>query len=233
MSKKPIIGITVWTVNRIDPHPGRFIHSNVQYMKAIRECGGVPVYISGSTTAEDELAEMLDGVIFSGGEDIDPKHYGEATTYSEKPDAQRDEFELSLARKMISMGKPVLGICRGCQVVNVATGGTLYQDNDKELGTNHPSGHGKRHELVIDDDCFMKPFFHDCKTTVNSTHHQSVKTTGEGIKITGRSEDGVAEVIEAKDGRPIFGVQFHPERIFEARGESILGIFRTLVDAAK
>lgn len=232
MAKRPIIGVTVWTLDRNEPHPGTFIHSNVQYMQAIRLCGGVPLYLAGDSTAEDELSDMLDGLILSGGPDIEPWRYGKENEGSEEPDIGRDEFEISLVKAMVAKGKPVLGICRGAQVVNVALGGTLIQDNDSVLGIKHASGHGKRHGLVISDECFMKPFFNGEKTTVNSTHHQSVEIPGEGLIATGWSDDGVVEVIQDAGERPVWGVQFHPERIFRARGESILGIFRTIVDAA-
>jgi len=229
MQKRPLIGITVWTVDRNEPHPGTFIHSNVKYMQAIRLVGGVPVYLAGDCPAEPELIEKLDGIILSGGPDIEPWRYGKENEGSGEPDIGRDEYEISLVQQMAKQGKPILGICRGAQVLNVALGGTMIQDNDSVLGISHASGHGKRHELKISDECFMTPFFTG-KTTVNSTHHQSVGELAPGLIATGWSEDGVIEVIQAVD-KPFFGVQFHPERIFEARGESILGIFRTLVEA--
>lgn len=231
--KRPLIGITTWTLDRNEPHPGRFIHSNVQYMQAVRLCGGVPIYLSGDQAAEDELSDVLDGLILSGGPDIEPWRYGRENEGSMEPDIGRDEYEISLARDMVRKGKAVLGICRGIQVLNVALGGTLIQDNDTFLGINHPNGHGKRHELRISEDCFMFPFFDGAeKITVNSTHHQSCEIPGKGMKATGWSEDGVIEVIQVEDGRPLYGVQFHPERIFRSRGESILGIFRALVKGA-
>jgi len=228
--RKPIIGITVTMMDRDVPHPGRYIHLNQQYMQAIRKVGGVPILLAGDEPVEEELLDMMDGLLYSGGPDIEPWRYGAEDEGSGPPDVGRDVFELALLQGMMARGKPIAGICRGIQLINVGLGGTLNQDVDTVFGITHPCGHGQRHGVKFAENSFLLPAMKDTLTT-NSTHHQSVKDLGEGLEVAAWSSDGLIEAIQGKNGLPIWAVQWHPERLVPARGDSMLVLFKTLVDA--
>lgn len=226
---RPIIGVTTHLIETDDPHPGTFLRINEAYMQGIRVAGGVPVHLAGHEEAEEELLKCLDGLLLTGGGDLDPALYGEPNRGTMPWDERRDRYELSLLRGMVRRGKPVLGICRGIQVINVGLGGTLWQDVDSQLGLSHPSGHGIRHGVRFAPDCFLLPALAQT-TLINSTHHQAVKDVAPGLVATAWSDDGLIEAIQAADGRPIWGVQFHPERLVPGRPEMV-AFFRTVVAA--
>jgi len=144
---------------------------------------------------------------------------------SENVDAARDSFEIKLCRAFSATGKPMLGICRGHQIITVAFGGTLHQDIGKELGVTHPNPW--RHSLVIRPDTFLRGIF-GAQHEVNSTHHQATLTTPPGFMVTAFAPDGVVEAMQAADGRPIYSVQFHPERLYRD-DPAALEIFKLLI----
>lgn len=155
-----------------------------------------------------------DGLVLSGGEDIDPKHYGEEPNGSGAPNTPRDTSELAIAKAYIAAGKPVLGICRGHQLLNVVLGGSLIQDLGDELRPFHANWtalDALAHQVKSVPDSLLNRLYGDIFRT-NSTHHQAVKTVGDGMKVTLTSEAGIVEATEHAS-LPIFSVQFHPERM--------------------
>jgi putative glutamine amidotransferase len=198
------------------------------YFKALLAGGAEPEEIQILTAADDGRlsAEQFDGVLFTGGEDVDPSFYDEPIKYDNvKINRARDEFEMALLDSAIKSGLPILGICRGIQVINVRFGGTLYQDlkNDRPLGCDHKQ-QGSRSEpthsvTVTEPDSLLRGFFTGmCR--VNSLHHQAIKRLGHGLKVSAHSEDELDEAVELADVYPFFlAVQWHPEEMFSEHAE--------------
>ena len=211
------------------------------YMNALREAGAVP-FMPALTTDRQEIGQifgMCDGLVMTGGHDVNPACYGESDRYGNLHccDA-RDEMELALLERAVASDKPVLGICRGLQIMNIFCGGTLYQD----LPTQFDSDVQHRdpelvdftyHDVTIEDGSLLAQIMGAGKLNVNSWHHQGVKTVGEGLTVTARSDDGLVEALEMQDKTFMLGVQFHPEwRVVEG-DDSFLPFFTALMDAAK
>ena len=180
------------------------------YEDAVRAAGGVP-FTRQCPGAEGDF----DGLILCGGGDLDPALYGQEDRGSQPPDRARDRAELALVRAFLTSGRPILGICRGVQVLNVALGGTLIQDLGP-LDPFHVWEEGDKVHPVAARPGSLLSALYGPLFPVNSAHHQAVDRPGEGLVITARSEGGVAEALELP-GRPVLGVQFHPERMTAAR----------------
>ena len=179
------------------------------YADAVYRAGGMPIPTCG--TAAEELAALCDGLLLSGGMDLDPALYGETILNDTvQIHRERDDFELLLFRAFLDAGKPIFGICRGCQLINVALGGTLYQDLVAQKGLVHFDP-DLRHEICTEEGSLLRRLFGE-RFLTNSTHHQSVKTAADGLRITARSPEGIVEALE-HESRPIFATQFHPERL--------------------
>lgn len=222
------------------------------YVESVRRAGGVPLIVP--VTVDDAqiaaIVKSVDGVVMTGGEDIDPLRW-----YNEEPlralgdvSPTRDEFDFKLALETVRRGKPILGICRGHQVLCVAFGGTLYQDIPSQLPKsfvkhrqgNTPRTHGT-HTIEIEDGTLLEKLVGRKSIRVNSFHHQAVKKCPAGFKVTAMSKDGIVEGIErvasltgyADGGGLIMGVQFHPEEFAAFEGGEFLAIFRHLVECAR
>ncbi|MBQ4051673.1 MAG: gamma-glutamyl-gamma-aminobutyrate hydrolase family protein [Oscillospiraceae bacterium] len=208
--KKPLILITN-SSNREDPAKGgsRTLHCPHTYGAAIAAAGGVPI-MTMEYSAE-ELSELCDGLLLSGGEDVDPSRYGEEILNdSVTPDPLRDAYEFELTKAFLEKGKPILAICRGFQVLNVVLGGDLWQDIPTQMGYVHFDSR-LRHPCFAEEGSVLHSIF-GREFRVNSTHHQAVRRPGEGLKVTGRSIEGIIEAYE-HETLPIIGTQFHPERL--------------------
>ncbi len=165
-----------------------------------------------------DYAKHLDGLLLQGGADVSPQSYAQATSCIEWPgDRVRDMYELELLHEFIESGKPVLGICRGCQLINVAFGGTLYQDISTEVPTAgiHVNEHYDQHRHAVrfpDGSTLMNMFPGQREALVNSIHHQAVKTLGRDLNIEAVSaEDGLIEAVRYRRAPFVVGVQWHPE----------------------
>ncbi len=210
----------------------------IPYTTAIEAAGGIP-YIVPFTRDMQQLRDVLNiahGVLFTGGIDIDPERYGELKKECcGNTDHTLDEYQFTAFRITLESRKPILAICRGAQLVNVALGGTLYQDIFSELpGLLHRhSGEnlmpGENHSVSIEPGSRLHGLF-GSTTTVNSRHHQAIKDLGKGLQITARSSDGIVEAAEHIE-LPITLVQWHPEMMRSASGEIILPLFQSLVES--
>ena len=226
---RPVIGISASSPASV----------GTNYVNAVRKAGGVPIVIA-MTGDEVELAKVLetvDGIIMTGGEDIDPARYGEqAVPELEEVYLERDDFDIKLLRMAVEKGLPVLGICRGAQAMNVAFGGTLYQDipsqiPESEITHKVNAGNNVAHEIKIVKGTTLYRLLGK-KAGVNSSHHQSVKKLAPGFIISATAEDGVVEAIEKPDAECVIGVQFHPEGFVANGNDSLLPIIQHLVNAA-
>lgn len=208
---RPIIGIT-------STYPIRDICSN-DYTRAIKAFDGEPrpLYPGISETAYTDI----DGLLLTGGPDIDPKCYNEKKhPKTQCPCRARDTQELLLFKNALAADIPVFGICRGIQIMNVAVGGSLYQDIDSQLTAPlcHPkkdSDKDSKHKIEIGANSLLSTLISKDRDIVNSAHHQAVKGIGDGFTVTARSEDGIIEAIERDSHRFVVGVQYHPERMLQ------------------
>ena len=201
------------------------------YTDAIAKAGGIPVVlpiIDDPALAESLLAKV-DGIVFSGGPDLDPVEYGEEIlNETVSIDAVRDRSDLLLARAALASGKPVLAICRGEQLMNVVLGGSLYQDLPAQVEGVLPHS-DTTHMIGVEKGSVLFDLFGSDSLMVNTFHHQAVKDVAPGSRVTARSSDGVVEAFENAN---VLAVQFHPERMFQT-DPSWLALFRYLVDKAR
>ena len=182
------------------------------YTEAVARAGGIPVIFP--TVADSALAASLvkqvDGVVFSGGPDLDPSYYGE-TFWNEtvEVDTLRDVSDLLLMRAALASKKPVMAICRGEQLMNVVLGGSLYQDLPTQYDTIVRHGGGTTHRIGVEKGSVLYELFGEDSLTVNSFHHQAVKQVAPGVKVTAHAADGIVEAYEY--GNQVIAFQFHPE----------------------
>ena len=215
MRKRPVIGISA---SRSEEQ--RRLSLSETYLNAVYRAGGMPMVFPSSITDEkaiDEMLDLVDGVLLSGGIDVHPRYFGEEILPEcGAIDETRDAFELTLTRRAIERGMPVLGICRGIQVLAIALGGTIFQDIESQLGISN-SEH--RHEPIEDYKHAVRfkeggLFERITGTTLmltNSMHHQSVKDAGDKLIIEGITMDGIIEAVSMSGNEAVLGVQFHPE----------------------
>lgn len=183
------------------------------YTNAIAAAGGVPVILAtvDNPDAARSVMEKLDGLLLSGGEDVNPAWYGEEVLNSTVEfDSVRDRSDSLLLAAALQAGKPVLAICRGSQLANVFLGGTLYQDIPTQLPGSLEHSGDRLHTIGLEPGSFLARAYGADSLEVNSFHHQCVKDLGKGITVTARSEDGIVEAWEAPG---ITAVQFHPEKM--------------------
>jgi putative glutamine amidotransferase len=232
---RPLVGITIGCDQRRQGH----FALRRDYVRAVEVAGGLPVVLApGRPEDAGELLGRLQGLVLSGGGDLDPGHYGEAPhqTVTDVA-AERDLFELELVRQALALDRPLLAICRGQQVLNVATGGTLIQDIPSSVtgAADHDPERERTdlsHEVRLLPGSRLRQVLGEDKVAVNSFHHQAVLELGRGLIASAWSvEDGVIEGIEAPGRRFVLGVQWHPES-FWAQPRGFQSLFEGLVAAA-
>ena len=209
------------------------------YAAAVYEAGGVPHVLPATTNAATiaALLDRVDMLIFCGGEDFEPARYGETNHVNlGKVNLRRDAWEFALSNEAIRRRMPLLGICRGCQFINIRFGGTLWQDLPSEKAGAKVHRLKGEHEISVKSDTYLSKLIGTKSTSVNSRHHQAVKDLAKGFRISAVSPDGVVEAIEGTD-YPALGVQFHPELLFVRKGRrEFLPFFRgdfTTVDPTR
>ena len=226
---RPLIGITSAYIP-----DGGYVKVYSSYAQAVEEAGGMPVILP-VTEDHDLVAEyvrVLDGLLLTGGDDVPPEAYGESPLEQTKTlSPRRHRFEKALVEAWLRTRKPILGICRGCQQVNVVCGGTLVQDIPTQVGTSvihrDPKGGGDAaHRVAIEPGTTLRSLLSSASVQVNSNHHQAVKDVGNNLRVTARSPDGLIEALEFTDGRFGLLVQWHPERVTDAKHrKAIYGAF--------
>ncbi len=235
---RPLIGIPCHAGIRAETERPIY-YNNRTYIHAVERAGGVPILIPIFDDLDElhTLLPRLDGLLLSGGIDVDPSNYGEEPhPLLMDINPQLDALELAMAQWAFDKNVPTLGICRGMQMVNVALGGTLYQD----LGALYPDSLRHKnwdlprdtivHSVRIAADSRMEQILGTREIRANSLHHQAVNATGKGVRVTGRAEDGVVELIEVPGHRFMLGAQCHPEEIY-ASVPAWAGLFTAFVEA--
>ncbi|MBO5822711.1 MAG: gamma-glutamyl-gamma-aminobutyrate hydrolase family protein [Lentisphaeria bacterium] len=210
------------------------------YIAALENAGAIPVIIpiTENRTTLDFYLENCDALLLSGGQDIQPHLYGEETLpHCGEQVPVRDRIETYLFERAMALDKVIFGICRGFQMVNVAAGGTLYQDLRVDFGTsfNHRMEepfNRESHNVTAVPGTPLAELFGEAPFAVNSVHHQGAKDLGKGLKPMAISEDGIVEAVYMPDRRFVWAVQWHPEWFFEENANSA-ALIKTFVDAAK
>jgi len=242
MHERPIIGITPSPSLETMPHGTfeRFAMATT-YVDAILAAGGIPLVLPPQEDHAAVLTERIDGLLLSGGGDVAPERYGTSdvhpTTYGVH--ALRDRFELELVDAANARNMPILGICRGLQLLNVAYGGTLVQDvaSSESEALEHRQHETKRakddlgHQVRLDPNSVLAAIYGQETIGVNSFHHQAIDAVGDGLTVIGRATDDVIEAV-ADARRPfVLAVQWHPEMLFERHADH-LELFRSFVRVA-
>jgi putative glutamine amidotransferase len=221
LSAYPLVGLPTLAIPP-GPKPPRF-GINQSYVRALVAAGCAPVLIP--LLDDDErlraIYERLNGIVFAGGVDVAPCEYGEEPIGDlNVVEAARDRTELTLARWAFADDLPTLGICRGQQVLNVALGGSLWQDlrHQGVTSVDHSDADGRArtaliHRVRLDPNSRLAQLIDETDIQVNSLHHQAVKAVASPLKVTGTSGDGVIESLESDDRRFLIAVQWHPEEI--------------------
>lgn len=231
---KPIIGIGA-DIRESGSSAREQAFGYVPYVDAVLRAGAIPLLVPPQPGNIAELMASLDGVLLTGGRDCDPSIYGEECHASVKPmDGRRQQNDLALARSARELRVPALGVCLGLQIMNIAAGGTLIQDIRSEIDTDiehesEPDGR-RRHAVRVDEGSILSSIVVGPHFEVNSSHHQAVRATGDGLRITAWAPDGVAEAIEDPEHPFYIGVQWHPEDM--TGEESAERIFRAFIAAA-
>lgn len=237
---KPLIGIT--------PSPqrherfGDLYAMATTYVGAVEAAGGVPLVLPPHRAGLEETLAALDGLLLSGGGDIDPARYGDRETHPATYgiSAARDEFEFALLDAALRRDLPVLAICRGVQVLNVGLGGTLHQDVADQCPGALPhrqeltpeTRHDPSHTVAVEEGSLLAEVYGGAAVAANSFHHQTLKEIGRGLAVVGRAADGAVEAVAAPDYRFVLGVQWHPEMMYAAHPEHLRPFARLVGEAA-
>ena len=219
-SRKPVIGITAVSSFDEKMHAQR-----ITYAQAIWAAGGEAILLpcNSDKSSCEQIVSMLDGLLAPGGHDIDPEFYGEKKIEQcGKISRYEDEYDMELVKETVKQGKPVLGICRGMQLINVLYGGSLYQDlptqySEELIHTRiHPENENF-HTVQIEKESYLAKILGETEdVVVNSSHHQAVKEIAKGFRVTAKASDGTIEAMENEDAS-VLCVQWHPERMQDVK----------------
>jgi putative glutamine amidotransferase len=239
---RPMVGI----IGTRHPRPGSSMLAGFgeKYLLAIEAAGGIPllIHLTHDTEVLDAHYQRCDGLLFAGGGDVDPAYYGAAPHPNlGTVEPLRDEVELALARRAAGDGVPMLGICRGIQLLNIALGGTLYQDIPAELpgALDHyassaaPEHAHLAHPLTLATDSWLAARLETTALPVNSYHHQALCDVAPGLRVTAYTADGIVEAVEGVGPNFVIGVQCHPELLWEDADPRWARLFAGFVDMAR
>ena len=235
-ARKPVPACTVAVTASIRPDGDtRRVRLTAAYVTALERAGLIPLIVP-PLSAADAAASVLDsvsGLVLTGGEDVDPARYGEQRHDKVRTvNVARDATEAALVEEARARGTPVLAICRGIQILNVALGGTLVQDIPSQCGTDidhdeEGARNSRTHDVTIEPDSLIARAVGTEHLSVNSFHHQSVKRVADGMRVTARSPDGVIEGIESTDDDWwVMAVQWHPEEMTDSAEPWDRGLFK-------
>lgn len=215
------------------------VRLNSAYVTSLESAGLVPLIVPplSNDAAASAIVSRVDGLVLTGGEDVDPALYGQPRAEkSGAPNQNRDRTEIALIRAARELGKPILAICRGPQILNVALGGTLIQDIPSEVpGALEHNPQDERalrvHDVTIDPGSLIAKAIGETSITVNSLHHQSIKDVAPGLRVTARAPDGIIEGVESdSDEWWVMAVQWHPEEMNDSPEPWDRGIFKAFAD---
>ncbi len=235
---QPLILVTTSTAPRSDDLLREDSLTGRNYAQAVRAAGGLPLLAPTVDPGSADLyADAADALLLSGGGDVDPARFGaQPEPGLGRVDAERDAFELALYAAFRSAGKPVLGICRGIQLVNVAHGGTLHQHLPAVPGTLQHSqverGGTPLHAVRLEPDSQLARASGTVELRTNSYHHQGLDRLGDGLRVLGRTADGLVEAVDGTSGAFLLALQWHPEMSWQAHPEH-LAPFRLLLQALR
>jgi putative glutamine amidotransferase len=239
---KPVIGITASQLRGDKQDDRERVSVPRNYVDAVIAAGGVPLVLPGQDENNEAILELVDGLLFTGGADIDPANYGDTDKHPETygVDDLRDRFELGLVQLAVEREIPFFCICRGIQVLNVALGGTLIQDIPDQYSRDiqHRQQHlnvdasEPSHAVAVRAGSKLAEIYAAKELSTNSFHHQSLKEVAPQLEVDARSADGVIEAVSLPDHPFAVGVQWHPEMMFNAHSEH-LAPFRNLVEKAR
>lgn len=203
------------------------------YIGHIERAGGTAIILTPAVEKIDFFLQMADGILLTGGDDIHPKYFRERPLPGVKlelsPDI-RTAFDILIIKEAIKRHLPILGICLGCQTLNVALGGTLYQDIRTQVPTSRDHQHGT-HNIKLDPTSLLRKTFNRDQIRINSRHHQAIKTPGKGLRVNAISTDGIIEGIEHVSHPFALGVQWHPEEMH--RSDSAQRLFKRFVQVCR
>ena len=204
------------------------------YVDAILGAGGIPLVLPHIDRVDvaQHHARIIDGLLLTGGGDVNPRRYGALPAMSTGINDKRDSYEVAIVRMMLDMHKPILAICRGVQLLNVALGGSLHEDTSLIQGNvlKHWQDAPIRetcHQVKLKSGSHLRNIFDSETISVNSVHHQCCNQVADCFEVTARSEDGVVEAIEHRTASMVLGVQWHPEHL----GSSMKSLFLAFVDS--
>ncbi len=238
---RPLVGITALRRQFDTPlGPDVLQTLSTHYTEALIAAGMTPLmFPNGQDTSEAEhLVSLVDGLLISGGDDVDPTSYGTEATHAKGHDSAVDDFEIALVRAARSQGKPLLAICRGLQLLNVALGGTLHQEVTSKGGvhelidesTDPDDIKAWRHVVRFEPDSVLVGLYGNDEAKVNTLHHQGVDVLAPGLVVEGRTDDGLVEAARWNGDWWALGVQWHPERM-DADHHAVFTAFRKVIEA--
>ena len=236
-NNKPVIGLTCSYDKDENTHR---IFLNHSYLDAIRHFGGIPVVLpsEGNTDELEYLVSLCDGILLTGGMDIEPQLFGEEKwNDSVETTPDRDQRESLICRLATERDLPIFGICRGIQMMNVYFGGTLIQDIPTQAPSDvahrmAPPDHRTCHDCIVEPGSPLAALTGKTSFGVNSHHHQAIKDVAPGFAVMGRCEDGIIEAIYDPNKKFVWGVQWHPEKIWDIE-DSSARLFQAFIDACK
>jgi putative glutamine amidotransferase len=240
--KRPLIGIVAQTHEPCGGEMSLTWIVGQKYVRVLTACGGVPWIIPLVENDENTLIsiyEQLDGILLTGGVDVDPSNYQEDRhPLCGETDLPRDWAEMRLVRWALRDHKPVLGVCRGLQIINVAVGGTLFQDVESQFAgalkhdwDGPPTRDSLVHSVKVESRSRLARILGLQETPVNSMHHQAIKDLAPGLMPSAWAPDGLIEAVEGVNGQYLVAVQWHPEELAETMAP-MRQLFASLVDAA-